>query len=337
MSTDSVSKPAASLWDRIMGRRRRPWIIFGIGLLLILAPLVAAYLDGLVDDLLSQGHWRLMLSPAAVIVYILAVAPVVERAEANVIHAFRPLILIDDDHFDRLVVEATRLNPIGEGIAFSVGGVFGLWLGQSWLSDANAFWLKLVLIPSAGLMFGLLAWTIYAAVAGTRLNAELHSQPLHIDIFDTKPFWPVGRQSLIIALVFVGGIVLGMLFSLGEESFLDWRNWLLYALLGLVPVLVFFLNMRPTHRVLAGEKKRELAAVQKQILLACRALMAHIEAEESAGTLGAEINAMVAYEKRIQATSTWPYDTAMLRTLFFSVIFPVAAAVARIIGEVLIG
>lgn len=337
MSTDSVKKPAASLWDRIMGRRRRPWIIFGIGLLLILAPLVAAYLDGLVDDLLSQGHWRLMLSPAAVIVYILAVAPVVERAEANVIHAFRPLILLDDDRFDRLVVEATRLNPIGEGIAFSVGGVFGLWLGQSWLSDANAFWLKLVLIPSAGLMFGLLAWTIYAAVSGTRLNAELHSQPLRIDIFDTKPFWPVGRQSLIIALVFVGGIVLGMLFSLGEESFLDWRNWLLYALLGLVPVLVFFLNMRPTHRVLADEKKRELAAVQKQILRACRALMAHSEAEESAGTLGAEINALVAYEKRIQATSTWPYDTAMLRTLFFSVIFPVAAAVARIIGEVLIG
>jgi len=104
-----------------------------------------------------------------------------------------------------------------------------------------------------------------------------------------------------------------------------------------VAVLIFFLNMRPTHRVLAAEKKQELAAVQGRLLLACRALVARFDAEESAGTLGAEINALVASEKRIQETSTWPYDTAMLRTLFFSVIFPAVAALARIIGEFLVG
>ncbi|NIV35963.1 MAG: hypothetical protein GWN58_42885, partial [Anaerolineae bacterium] len=124
------------------------------------------------------------------------------------------------------------------------------------------------------------------ALVGTRLNAALHRQPLRVDIFDTKPFWPVGRQSLIIALVFVGGIVLGMLFSFVEDSMLDWRNWLLYSLLALVAVLIFFLNMRPTHRVLAAEKKKELGAVQERILLACRALMARIEAEEDTATLG---------------------------------------------------
>jgi hypothetical protein len=337
MSVDSGERRAPSLWGRLIRRRRRAWITLGIGLVLFLAPLVAATLDGLVDDLLSQGQWRLVLGPAAVITYILAVAPIVERAQAGVIDAFRPMVLIDDDGFDRLVVEASRLSPIGQGIAFGLGSVFGLWLGQSWLSDTDAFWLKLVLIPSTGLMFGLLGWTIYSAVAGTRLNAELHNQPLHIDILDARPFWPVGRQSLILALVFVGGIVLGMVTGLGEESILDWRNWILYCLLGIVPVLVFFLNMRPTHRVLAAEKRRELAAVQRRILVGCRTLMARLEAEESAGTLGAEINALVAYETRLQAASTWPYDTAMLRTLFFSVVFPVVAALARIVGEVLIG
>ncbi len=118
---------------------------------------------------------------------------------------------------------------------------------------------------------------------------------------------------------------------------LDWRNWLLYSLLALVAVLIFFLNMRPTHRVLAAEKKKELEAVQERILLACRALMVRFDTEERTGTLGAEINALVAYEKRIQETSTWPYDTAMLRTLFFSVIFPAIAALARIVGEFLVG
>jgi hypothetical protein len=277
----------------------------------------------------------LILSPAAVVVYILVIAPVVERADAAVINAFRPLVLIDDRSFDRLVIEASRLSPIGEGIAFSLGAVFGLWMGQAWLSGSDAFWLRLVVIPSAGLMFGLLAWTIYGAVAGTRLIAELHRQPLRIDIFDPKPFRPVGRQSLVIALVFVGGIVLGMVFGLGRESILDWRNWILFILLALVPVLVFFLNMRPTHRVLAAEKSRELDAVQGNILRACRTLVARTDAEESAGTLGAEINALVAYEERLLATSTWPYDTAMLRTLFFSVIIPGGAALARVVGELM--
>jgi hypothetical protein len=208
-------------------------------------------------------------------------------------------------------------------------------MGQAWLLDSDAFWLRLVVIPSAGLMFGLLAWTIYGAVAGTRLINELHRQPLRFDIFDTKPFRPVGRQSLVIALVFVGGIVLGMIFGLGRESILDWRNWILFILLALVPVLVFFLNMRPTHRVLAAEKNRELDVVQASILRACRALLARIEEAENTGTLGTEINALVAYEERLLATSTWPYDTAMLRTLFFSVIIPGGAALARVVGELM--
>jgi hypothetical protein len=333
MSKDSSEKPATSLWVRLIGHGRRPWITLVMGFLLVLCPLAAGYMDGVLDDLVSQGVWRLILSPAAVVVYILAVAPVVERAEATVIDAFRPLVLSDDRSFDRLVVEASRLSPVGEGIAISLGAIFGLWMGQAWLSDSDAFWLRLVLIPSAGLMFGLLAWTIYGAVAGTRLIGELHRQPLRIDIFDTKPFRPVGRQSLIIALVFVGGILLGMIFGLGRESILDWRNWVLFALLALVPVVVFFLNMRPTHRVLAAEKNRELDAVHGSILRACRTLVARMDAEESTGTLGAEISALVAFEERLLATSTWPYDTAMLRTLFFSVIIPGAAALARVVGE----
>jgi hypothetical protein len=335
MSTVPGAKTAGSLWQRLIGRRRSPLITVGIGLVLVLALLVAAYLDGVVDELLSQGRWRLLLTPAVVIIYILVVAPIVERAEAGVIDAFRPLVLIDDDGFDRLVAEASRLNPTGQAIAFGLGAVFGLWLGQTWLSDTDAFWLKLVLIPSAGLMFGLLAWIIYGSVAGTRLMAELHRQPLRIDILDTTPFWPVGRHSLIIALVFVGGIVLSMVFGLELKGILDWRSWVLYAFLAVVPIVVFFLSMRPTHRVLAAEKERELDAVQTKIRQACRTLMARLDAGEGTGTLGADASALVAYEERIQAASSWPYDMPMLRTLFFSVIFPGAAALARVVGELM--
>lgn len=337
MSTDSGENAATSLWGRLVGRRRPLWMTLGTGLLLVLAPAVAAYLDGLLEEILSEGTWRLILGPAVVILYILVVAPLVQRAEARVIDAFRPLVLIDDARFERLVAEASRINPVGEGVSFFLGTAFGLWVGQSWLADADAFWLKWVVIPSAGLMFGLLAWTIYVAAASTQINAELHRQPLRVDLFDTTSFWPVGRQSLIIALVFFGGIVLGMVSSLGEQSIRDWRNWLLYGFLVLVAITLFFLNMRPTHRLLAAEKKRELDAVQRNLLQSCRALMAQIDTGESRGTLGADINALAAYEKRVQATSTWPYNTAMLRTLFFSVVLPIVAALARILAELWFG
>lgn len=329
MMVDVDAKSGGSLFARLLSRQRPLWVTIGIALLLVLIPVGAAFLDGTLGDLWAGGLWRHIMLPSAVILYILIVAPHMARMDVEVIEALRPLVLIDGERFDRLVTNASRLNPVVEVIVFLAGAVCGLWFSQMWFSDEDVLWLKLCITGLAGLMFGLLVWTIYAAVAGTRLTSKLHRQPLRVDIFDAEAFRPVGRQSLIIALVFVGGILLSMVFSLGPENVLDWRNWLLYFLMALVPVSVFFLNMRDTHRVLVTEKKRELTAVQSHIVRACRALAARVEEEKDTGSLAAEINALVAYEARLQAASTWPYDTAMLRTLFFSVIIPGGAALVR--------
>jgi hypothetical protein len=334
MSADIQGRVDRSLFARLISHRRHPLITVVIGLALAAFPFAAAYLDGLLDDLFSQGHWRPLLLAPVVITYILIVSPILTRMEAGVIQALRPLVLIDDEHFDRLVAGASRLSPIGEGISFGLGAALGLWSGRVAASEGSSFWIGLYLPLAGSLMFGLLAWTIYAVIASTRLTAELHRQPLRVDIFDVKPFEPIGRQSLVAALVFVGGILLGMVFSLERDSILLWQNWLVLGLLAMVPILAFFLNMRDTHRVLAAEKKRELDAVQRRILASCRALMAHTDARRDTSMAAAEINALVAYEKRIQAAKTWPYNTAMLRTLTFSVILPGAAAVVRAVFEI---
>ena len=44
-----------------------------------------------------------------------------------------------------------------------------------------------------------------------------------------------------------------------------------------------------------------------------------------------DISALIAYEERLQAARTWPYNTAMLRTLFFSIIVPAGLALANIV------
>lgn len=175
----------------------------------------------------------------------------------------------------------------------------------------------------------------YPSKAHVQEARQLHRQPLRFEVFDITPFEPVGRQSLAIALVFVGGIALSIVLGGGLASFSVWQNWVVYPFLAVVPILVFFLNMRDTHRVLSEEKRRQLEAVQDRIVTSSRKLMRHIEAGENTGTLGGEISALVAYEERLQAARTWPYNTAMLRTLFVSVIVPGGGAMAGLLFDVL--
>jgi hypothetical protein len=330
MSADADERSPASLFMRLISRPRPLWITVGVSLLLILAPIGVAYVDGLLGVFFSEGYWRPSLLPPTLIIYVLVVAPILDRMDARVIEAFRPLVPTDDASFNRLVSEASRLNPALEVLTFALGGAFGLLLGHQWLPGGNAFWLRLYVSLSSSLMFAVLGWAFFAAIAGTRLTSELHRQPLRIDIFDIKPLEPIGRQSVIVALVTVGGIVLGILFGPGRPESAAWQYWIAQAGVMIVPILIFFLNMRDTHRVLAEEKKRELEAVERDVVLASRNLMKRRAAQESIGTLAAEINALVAYEERVQEARTWPYNTGMLRTLVFSVLLPACAAAAQI-------
>jgi len=326
---------APSLFSRFIARRRGPGAIAGIGLLLVLASLVAAALDGVLSDFFRQGTWRLAFPPIAAIVYILAVSPMLERLEGEVLRTFRPVVQLDDVELARVVARATYVNPIAEGLAFAGGAAVGLWLNREPVASEAAPWLGRYLFFATVFMFGLLGWAVYGALASTRLTSALHRQPLRFDLFDLDAFRPIGRYSLAIALVFVGGIALSMLFGVRDASFFAWENWAVALGILPVPIAVFFLNMRDTHKVLAVEKDRELGAVRSRVVGASRTLMKRREGGEPAGELAAEINALVAYEQRVRAVSTWPYDTAMLRTLSASLIIPLLVELLHWLPELL--
>ncbi len=188
MSTESAELPSASLYARYIGRLRSPWIMLGIGLLLVAAPLLMAWLDGVLAEFFGQDTWRLLVLPPVIILYILIIAPIMVRAGEGVLKAFRPVAQIGDDEFALVVAEASQLNPIVEAAAFALGMALGLWSGGAWAVDHGVTWLGVYLPLSIGLMYGLLTWTIYAVIASTRLNTALHRQPLEVDIFDLAPF-----------------------------------------------------------------------------------------------------------------------------------------------------
>ena len=293
-----------------------------VAVILILLPASAAALDGLVKSLFSDGNWRPMLLPMVVIYYIWIVSPIVDRGQAAVVAGFRPITQLDDETFAQIAAEAGRTSPLGEGLALLIGAAAGILIGSTGVQGPDIFWLRWYWLAANALMFALLGWTIFGSIHSTRLSAVLQRQPLHFDLFDLHPFEPIGRQSLVLALVFIGGLVLAMLFGLSAENIRMWQTWLFYIPLALMAVLLFFLNMRGTHAVLAGEKRRLLSLVSARIRQITPSLEQSVVSNQPLPEQAAEFSTLSAYEARLNSARTWPYNTSMLRTLAFTILLP---------------
>jgi hypothetical protein len=329
MDSDSTLASSGSLFSRLLNWQRPLWLTALLGLALIACPIIASALDGTLVALWREGTWRVALQAPLIIFYIFLVGPILEQRAGSVVDAYRPLVPLDDHSFHRLVTEASRVNPVGEMIAFVVSVGLGA-LAQDWAFEEGALWLGLCVSVLGCLMLGLLGVIIYSAVLGTRLTRALHAQPLRVDLFDPRPFRSVGRQSLTIALAFIGGVALSTLLTLGRLDFTAWQNWAIYLVLTLVPVALFFFSMGDAHRVLAAEKDREMERVDRLIQDAGRSLVERLEAGDDVDALAASLNGLAVYETQLRTAGTWPYDTAMLRTLFVSMIAPAGIAVLRV-------
>jgi hypothetical protein len=185
------------------------------------------------------------------------------------------------------------------------------------------------------LMYGILLWTVFVAIYSTRVNAALHRLPMRIDILNPAPFQAVGKQSLLLALVFIGGMTLSLLLAFPVTDLSSPFFWFFYVAMILTTTTIFLLGMRPTHQVLAEVKRQELEPLTQKINQAGRALAASWESGMADSQMAQNIAALALYEQRLQAARTWPYDTGMLRTLFFSVFIPLATILLRILVEVL--
>jgi hypothetical protein len=319
----------SSLFDRVISRPRFRWGPLIVALLILLAAFAAAALDKRLPDLVTSDRWRAVLLTPALILYIVLVSRAMARMEDGVVRAFRSLLPLDDEGFNRLLAGSSRIRPRDEILAFAAGVILGLVIAMLG-SPQPTSWLGTYWLASSCLMYGLLAWTIYASFVGTRLTTALLRQPLHIGPFDAPAFHAVGMQSLVLSLVFVGAIMLSLLFPASQPATL-WNLgvWLPYLPIVALVVTVFFLNMLPTHRVLSRAKEEAMKRARQQIQRAGQEILLRMEADQETGSLAAEISALAAYQQRLDTARTWPYNTAMLRSLFFSVLAPIITMLAR--------
>jgi hypothetical protein len=322
--TPTITYPTTLLEE--LGERTRlswPQLAAGVGLGLTLVAVGAAYLDGLLAGPFDADFWRSGMSAPVLVAYLLLIQPTVRRLRDGAIDAFRPLMPLDDDDFRRLLAEASIFNRRAEWVAVGIGVAGNLLLSRPW--ETLSFWLTLYGMLGGGLLFGLLGFFIYSSLSGTRLFAELHSHAVDINVFDLGRLEPVGRWSLGIALAYVGGNTLSLLFN--TEPTLRIELIITYIPLILAPVLVFFLNMLSAHRLMAEAKQRQLKMVRDSLGAASQALeerAARGELEGMEALLGS-FTAWVAVEQRIEAVPDWPYTQSMMRRLAASVLVPVVA------------
>jgi hypothetical protein len=332
-----LSAPTSSI-DRLASRLRIPWYGFVTllaGALLLLAA-VTVYFDGILEEVLHEGAWRYLVTGPAITVYILALFPLASRYQGRALEALRPVILLDDEAFMDLAESASRINASAELLAFGVGAVFGFVTNAPWTIPEDYSWLRFYIPFVAMLMFGLLAWLSYVAIAGTRLYSELHRQPLEIDIFELGPFEPIGRHALFTSLAFIGGCVISVLILNPLAGGPNVVSLVQYGLLAVVTILVFFLSMRPTHTALARVKGRELKLAEKKIADTFRELKLTESEGKPVDAVATRLNLWLRYEDRVKKARTWPYNTPMLRTLFFSVLVPaIVSLVQRVIAIML--
>jgi hypothetical protein len=325
-------KPRTPLFNRYIATFRRRWLRVGLSVMLILIALSIVFLSNSTGNSEQVGRWRSLFISPAVIAYVLLISPSLARTDAQVIAALRPLILIDDAEFERLTNKATYTQPAHELIACAAGLGFGIAMALPARPGFISVWAGVFWLVTISMMYALLAWLVYAAIAGARMTSALYRQPMRVSVLDTTPFEVVGRQSLLLALAFIGGITLSLVIGGVQQSSLQGISfWLSYAPIIAAPVIVFFLNMLATHRVLAQARSQALADVRHQLEGAGRGLVQQLDEKQDAGALAAVVATLVAYEKRLTEARTWPYNTAMIRTLFLSVLVPIGTILLQMI------
>jgi len=331
-----MSTPVPSIFDRMRtktGRSPSSFITIS-AVVLVLIPLIIVWLEGYWDEVFSQRSWRAIFLHPAIIVYILIMERVFKRMEVDVLRGLHEVVRLSDEKFNQLVYKTAMLIVRNELPALLVGAVIGLLFSSPWELYQDFSWLVLYLTIISCLMYALLGWVVYSSIVGTRLPAELYRHKLDIDIFDLKPFEPIGRQSLAVSLAFMGGIAISLLFSDVSEGLFTVQFWLIYLVLIVVAVLVFFLNMIPTHRVLSAAKNEEMEAVKQNLIGAYRELMNQGASGADTQASAVELNAWKISQEMVEDSKTWPYNIETLRNLLFTVLIPGTAALVKLFIQI---
>lgn len=166
---------------------------------------------------------------------------------------------------------------------------------------------------------------------------RLGRSPLKFQTFRTDPKMgtkPIGSLSLSLAGAYFTGIVILIFFSAVANLLSDSFYIGVYALLIAVGISLFFLPILRVHRRMVEEKNKQDQLIQDHF-----DCISH-ELKQGEGINPLEkIQKLLSLEiadRKVQAISTWPFDTAIMGKLSVILLSVVATLFARYIWEILL-
>ena len=321
-------------------RLSRPWTItvFVGGLLLLLVLMVS--LDGGLASLLDWNVVGPTLLNITFPVYILLVYPFMMRSREQAVLAFKPLLSLENDAFNKVAENISKPNRRGEWIAIFLGiSVLGVVLFQPWTLDwgKGYFWVTVHYVITTTIGMGLMGWLIYDALISIVRVSRLSHRDLKLDILNTEILAPVASWSLSISLVFVGIIILAIISEVATiaKIALDAKSIIGYGFLICITLLIFFLSMWTAHRAMSEAKRNKLIPARKHLAEISRELVDQEAKGQREGMieLSSTITAWTTYEKRVKEAPTWPFNAGIIRRLLLSILTPGLVYLVKILSQ----
>ncbi|UCD09164.1 MAG: hypothetical protein JSU79_00520 [Dehalococcoidales bacterium] len=319
-------------------RLPRLWTITIVagGLLLLL--ILSMFLD---DELDSLFQWN-TVSPhflnIVFLTYILVVYRFMLQAREKAILAFKPLLALEDDAFNKVVENTLKPSRRGEWTAVFLGiGILGAVLFQPWTLEwaPTYFWVTIHYVTVTTFGMGLMGWLVYDTLVGIIRIYRLSRQDLKLDILNPGIMAPVANWSLGISLVFVGIFILSIISDVTQTTKTElWKDIIGYAFLIGVTLLIFFLSMWGVHRVMSDAKKSKLIPARKLLAEISRELEDREAKDQREGMieLSSTFTAWTTYETRVKEAPTWPFNASIIRRLIASIIFPAVVYLIKILA-----
>lgn len=324
-----------SIFEKTVGRKRSPQMTLLIALGLFLVTFVIGYLEFGFPDLFIGGQWRNIFVNPSIIFYILLIAPILTDVEDKVIQEFIKLGELTDEKIQQIHEDTHAIEPWREWLSIGVGVIIVLALfGGSVSLDLTGIYLLIISLTA----FGLLSWTVYSSVVSVRVTSQLLKQPLKVDLFNLEPYKVVGKSSLYLALAFIGGFTLALLFTGADITVVQsFEFWIVNMYMFILPFIIFFWNMYPTYKIIDSEKKDALNKVGQQIRRLKDRMLADTNLPDESTSLSQSLQGYIALEERLEKVQSWPYEVSTLRSLMGSILIPVITVVGQVVLRNLLG
>jgi hypothetical protein len=299
-----------------------------------------ASLDGALASLFEWSEVSFFVLTILFMIYFLVVYPFMLRAREQAVLAFKPLLSLDDDAFNKVAANISKPSRRGEWTAIFLGITVFMGVNvQPWNMDwtSGVSWLIVYFAITLTIVYGLMGWIIYDTLVGIVRISRLSRRDLKLDILDTEMMAPVASWSLGISLFFVGAILLSIIGNLAQAAkiLLDWGTITGYVIMISITLLIFFLSMWSAHRALNEAKKSKLTLARKHLAEISRELEDRVAKGQRRGMteLSSTFTALATYKREVQEAPTWPFNAGIIRRLFISILTPGLVYLVKILSQ----